>query len=113
MELFPEQLFGEELRHCIPPPPPIHLEESHQGRLAQLVRAPRLHRGCRGFESLTAHQHLLRRLPNTSKNLQLLGDCSDQWKECVDACMRSGDTDGNCPPKSGILAQAALNLLNK
>src|SRR3954452_4542007 len=25
------------------------------GRLAQLVRAPRLHRGCRGFESLTAH----------------------------------------------------------
>ena len=26
------------------------------GRLAQLVRAPRLHRGSRGFESLTAHQ---------------------------------------------------------
>jgi len=26
-----------------------------QGRLAQLVRAPRLHRGCRGFESLIAH----------------------------------------------------------
>src|SRR5438552_686055 len=25
------------------------------GRLAQLVRAPRLHRGSRGFESLTAH----------------------------------------------------------
>ena len=25
------------------------------GRLAQLVRAPALHAGCRGFESLTAH----------------------------------------------------------
>ena len=25
------------------------------GRLAQLVRAPRLHRGCRGFESLSVH----------------------------------------------------------
>ena len=25
------------------------------GRVAQLVRAPRLHRGCRGFESLLAH----------------------------------------------------------
>src|SRR5262245_42873736 len=27
-----------------------------RGRLAQLVRAPRLHRGGRGFESLIAHQ---------------------------------------------------------
>ena len=27
-----------------------------QGRLAQLARAPRLHRGCRGFESLIAHK---------------------------------------------------------
>ena len=26
------------------------------GRLAQLVRAPALQAGCRGFESLTAHQ---------------------------------------------------------
>ena len=26
-----------------------------RGRLAQLVRAPRLHRGGRGFESLSAH----------------------------------------------------------
>lgn len=25
------------------------------GRLAQLARAPRLHRGCQGFESLIAH----------------------------------------------------------
>ena len=28
---------------------------SSGGRLAQLARAPRLHRGCRGFESLIAH----------------------------------------------------------
>ncbi len=27
-----------------------------RGRLAQLVRAPFLHSGCRGFESLIAHQ---------------------------------------------------------
>ena len=27
------------------------------GHLAQLVRAPRLHRGCRGFKSLGAHQN--------------------------------------------------------
>ena len=27
------------------------------GRLAQLARASRLHRGCRGFEPLTAHQN--------------------------------------------------------
>ena len=31
-----------------------------RGRLAQLVRAPALQAGCRGFESLTAHQkHIL------------------------------------------------------
>lgn len=29
------------------------------GCLAQLVRAPRLHRGCRGFESLSAHKKAL------------------------------------------------------
>lgn len=28
-----------------------------RGRLAQLVRAPRLHRGGRGFEPLTAHSY--------------------------------------------------------
>ncbi len=28
----------------------------NSGRLAQLVRAPRLHRGGRGFKSLSAHQ---------------------------------------------------------
>jgi hypothetical protein len=44
---------------------------------------------------------------------RLLGECPDQWKEYVDACMRSGDTDGDCTLKSGILAQAALKLLNK
>jgi hypothetical protein len=36
------------------------------GRLAQLVRAPRLHRGGRGFESLTAHSY-------TCRNLHLFG----------------------------------------
>ena len=30
---------------------------SEKGRLAQLVRAPALQAGCRGFESLTAHQN--------------------------------------------------------
>ena len=30
------------------------------GRLAQLVRASRLHRECRGFESLIAHHFCLR-----------------------------------------------------
>ena len=30
------------------------------GRLAQLVRASRLHRECRGFESLNAHHFCLR-----------------------------------------------------
>ena len=29
------------------------------GRLAQLARAPRLHRGGRGFESLIAHHNYL------------------------------------------------------
>ena len=36
---------AEKIRYCI----------GSNGRLAQLVRAPCLHRGCRGFESLTAH----------------------------------------------------------
>jgi hypothetical protein len=35
------------------------------GRLAQLVRAPRLHRGSRGFESLTAHHNLEREIGPT------------------------------------------------
>src|SRR5579859_6192148 len=35
---------------------PIWLEPCAQGRLAQLVRASRLHREGRGFESLAAHQ---------------------------------------------------------
>ena len=30
--------------------------QEHPGRLAQLARASRLHRECRGFESLIAHQ---------------------------------------------------------
>ncbi len=34
---------------------PGALASASHGRLAQLVRAPRLHRGGRGFEALTAH----------------------------------------------------------
>lgn len=34
----------------------------HVGRLAQLARAPRLHRGGRGFESLSAHHVHIRRM---------------------------------------------------
>jgi hypothetical protein len=45
--------------------------------------------------------------------MRLLGDCPDQWKKYLDACIRSGDTDGNCTLKTAILAQAALKLLNK
>src|SRR3954469_7466690 len=36
-------------------PPLVFRAVQSLGRLAQLVRAPRLHRGSRGFESLTAH----------------------------------------------------------
>src|SRR5207245_9457463 len=40
--------------------PPLVIRDGRRilagGRLAQLVRAPRLDRGCRGFESLTAHR---------------------------------------------------------
>jgi hypothetical protein len=35
--------------------PAIRSREGVRGRLAQLVRAPRLHRGGRRFESCTAH----------------------------------------------------------
>lgn len=34
----------------------VKIANSDIGHLAQLVRAPRLHRGGRGFESLGAHQ---------------------------------------------------------
>ncbi len=40
----------------------------HEGRLAQLVRASRLHRECRGFESLTAHQSHFARLISKHQN---------------------------------------------
>jgi hypothetical protein len=36
------------------------------GRLAQLVRAPALQAGCRGFESLTAHQISIQDSPRGS-----------------------------------------------
>jgi hypothetical protein len=34
------------------------VRRNRNGRLAQLVRAPALQAGCRGFESLTAHQRI-------------------------------------------------------
>src|ERR1035441_449394 len=40
-----------------------------RGRLAQLVRAPALQAGSRGFESLTAHQDLVLGRPETSNEL--------------------------------------------
>jgi hypothetical protein len=42
-----------------------------RGRLAQLVRAPALQAGCRGFESLAAHQSMLQDQPG----LLLPGSC--------------------------------------
>ncbi len=40
--------------------PFLQARTTHHARLAQLVRAPRLHRGGQGFESLGAHQSSLR-----------------------------------------------------
>ncbi|MGH6872053.1 MAG: hypothetical protein ACREHE_11160 [Rhizomicrobium sp.] len=45
--------------------------------------------------------------------MQPLGRCPIQWNAYVDACVSSGDTEGNCNLKGGLLAQAALKLLNK
>ncbi|MDR3499932.1 MAG: hypothetical protein P4L72_11990 [Parvibaculum sp.] len=45
--------------------------------------------------------------------LRLLGECDHEWTRYVDACTQSGDTDGNCTLKSGLLAQAALKLVGK
>jgi hypothetical protein len=45
--------------------------------------------------------------------IRILGECHDQWNAYVDACIKSGDTDGSCTAKSAILAQGALKLLNK
>ena len=45
--------------------PPIIL----YGRLAQLVRASRLHRECRGFESLIAHHFCCAKMVNEAARL--------------------------------------------
>ena len=43
---------------------PIGIEYNHRrGRIAQLVRAPLLHRGGRRFESCSAHNSILNRSP--------------------------------------------------
>ncbi len=41
-----------------------HRSSTLHGRLAQLVRAPALQAGCRGFESLTAHHDPILKCPN-------------------------------------------------
>ena len=46
-------------------------------------------------------------------SVRLLGECPTEWNAYVDACVGSGDTEGNCTLKSGVLAQAALKLLGK
>ena len=53
----PASRFAESGRSC---------DDSPRGSLAQLVRAPRLHRGCRGFESLWAHNEEPERYENRS-----------------------------------------------
>ena len=45
----------------------------HNGRLAQLVRAPALQAGCRGFESLTAHQNPSKTLKYSENPLEIEG----------------------------------------
>src|SRR6266702_1528927 len=42
-------------------------QRNRNGRLAQLVRAPALQAGCRGFESLTAHHPLVSGRPRKSR----------------------------------------------
>ena len=62
------------------------------GRLAQLVRAPRLHRGGRGFESLSAHQlfpqgtETIRRTPKNLEFFGVLRFCGFTFRESFEVC---------------------------
>ena len=47
---------------------------SPRGRLAQLVRAPALQAGSRGFESLTAHHSLVSVHPKTSNKQSIFSE---------------------------------------
>gem|GEM_PF-5273147 len=56
------------------------------GRLAQLVRAPRLHRGGRGFESLSAHPAFAKRreaICRTPQNIEFCGVLSFGGFGCI------------------------------
>jgi len=44
--------------------------------------------------------------------MRLLVDCPNQWDVYVEACVKSGDTEGRCTLKSGVLAQTALSTNN-
>src|SRR5438309_10288233 len=66
-QLIPADLLRKD---CVRAMTPIHLTLAHRiqnGRLAQLVRAPALQAGCRGFESLTAHHPLVSGRPRKSR----------------------------------------------
>ncbi len=55
-----------------------------RGLLAQLVRAPALQAGCRGFESLTAHQNLSsnqRFIPKTGSNKHPFGSTEKETEK--------------------------------
>lgn len=45
--------------------------------------------------------------------MRLMEACHAQWYAVVDDCVADGDAEGNCNLKAGMLAQAALKLLNK
>jgi hypothetical protein len=48
-------------------------------RLAQLVRAPRLHRGCRGFESLSEHANNAEGTDNGTRKDQKIQQNKSSW----------------------------------
>lgn len=51
-------------------------------------------------------------LDGGKSSIRLLGQCP-QWQAYVDSCIQSGKEDGVCTLQAGILAQAALKLVNK
>lgn len=45
--------------------------------------------------------------------MQLMGQCEKQWNAYSDACVKAGESDGDCNLKSAELAQMALKMLGK
>ena len=77
------------------------------GRLAQLVRAPALQAGCRGFESLTAHQFA----PKTFEESVLLLQAGCRGFKSLTALPKSNGTLGETlrSPKPGpLVIQSAI-----